>query len=122
MKRFLLTFALLALVAAPVRAAEIYRLGQTHVMAYSSSSRTITDAFNEFTSAVRITCSTACFWASAATGQQLGAVALSATSEGATSHYLPADVPVDVLIDGNGKIAVIRVSGDGTIYITEMSK
>ncbi len=50
-------------------------------------------------------------------------VAASPTAVADTSMYLPADTPVviDVARIGN-KIAVIRLSSDGSLYITELTR
>lgn len=124
MKRFVL-IAALALVALPAKGDETFRIISSAQMPFDATGRAVSDTagyhahynVGAFTQVLRLVCSSACFVAMSATGVT---PTISATS--ATAMFLPANVPQYIPAKGREKIAVIRATADGTLYITEMSK
>ena len=111
--KWLLALAL-ALASVPTLAADPYFLRPltTQAFPYDGTSRPITSAFGPNTTYVRFTCSTSCFVA-------LDPNPFASTT---TGMYIPADT-VQTISGGRGeKLAVIRSTNSGTIYVTEMTR
>lgn len=125
MKRLLIAFLALILPAIPAHAEGLYRPIFGHSMPFDGTGRAVTDSaghlggynIGSFTEIIRLVCSQSCFVAFSATGVT---PSISATS--ATAMFLPANVPELFSTRGRARIAVIRLTSDGTLYINEMSK
>lgn len=116
MKKFVLALVLLAF---PASAEDVWRLGTSQHLAFTSTSRPVTTAFDASTNMVRVVCTTACFLAFRESNAYN---AVTAYSNGATSAYVPAGIPEYFIVPGSGRAAAIAVSTDGTLHITEVSK
>ena len=116
MKRFLLAVMLLAALPAWAEQAGSYRPVLNQPMPFDATSRPIT-TYNvaQFVKVLRLVCSQACFIAFGASGTTPVATA-------ATGLFLPANTPEYFEARSNERIAVIRESANGTLYVTEMSK
>lgn len=107
---------LLALLAFPAQADE-YAPTTNHVLAFTGTSAATTTGFGTDTLRARFVCSAACFVA-----LEISGVTPVATSTGATSYYLPANVPETFVVSPGMKAAAIQASSAGVLYITELSK
>ena len=81
----------------------------------SSGSSTWATSLSRNIRAARLRCTAACYVAIAPSGGNLPASA-------ATGLYLPAGVPENFQIPAGANIAAIRVSGDGLLIITELTR
>lgn len=106
---FLLTF-----LAVPAFAADPYFLRPltTQAFPFDGTSRPITNALGPTTDFIRVACTTSCY-------VSVGANPFVSTT---TGMYLPADNPEYIVAKRGEKIAVIRSTNSGTIYVTEMSR
>jgi hypothetical protein len=105
------------LVAFQAKAEDVFRPISTHWLDFDSVSVATTNPIGNFIQRVRLVCTTACYYSIASSG--LAAVAATRYS---TTGYLPADNPVTFVVSPGSKIAAIKVSSAGRIYITELSK
>lgn len=114
--RKLLT-ALLLLFSAPAFAqTAIYKPATPGIaFPYDGTSRRVTSAFADYTSIIRLVCTTSCFVAFGVSGSNPNATT-------ATGLFLPANNPEYFLTSGQNRMSVIRLNGDGTLYIQEMTK
>jgi hypothetical protein len=110
--------ALMLLAPSLALAADEYYPVKTQVTTYSSVSTAITEGSAAQVDVLRIVCTTACYVALAATGYE----DLVAVAGGATSVYLPANLPEYFRIGSSTSVVAIRVSTDGSLIVTEMSK
>ena len=113
------------LLSFPANAGELYRPILGHSFPFDGTGRAVTDPsgfkggynIGAFTEIIRLVCSQSCFVAFSATD-----VTPSITATSATAMFLPANTPELFATRGRGRIAVIRLTTDGTLFINEMSK
>lgn len=87
-----------------------FRPGSTQSAAFTSSSAAISNAVGANTRVVRLVATTDCFVA-------FGSAPTATTS----GLFLPAGVPEYFRVDSGDKVAAIRSTSDGTLYVTEMA-
>lgn len=86
--------------------------GTTQKISVAAASAAVTNAFDADTRILRISTTTDCH------------LALAASPTATTNDMLltAAEGVRDITIDGGGKLAAIRVTADGTLTVTELSK
>ncbi len=92
------------------RSGNCYRWGTTQTVAFTSTSTAQTTAFVAGVNTVRVVASTQCHLA-------FGASPTATTS----SPKLPANLPEYIVVTPGQKIAAIRTTTSGTLYVTEVS-
>ncbi len=118
LKYLFIAAVLLAVSWAPsAKADDVLRNLTTHWLDYSSTAVATTNAFGPYVRTVDIVCTTNCYFAIALSGQALNAAARQSTAD-----YLPADIPRRFRVSPNSKVVVIRVTADGRLNVTELSK
>ena len=90
--------------------ANIFRLGAHQSVAYTATAGTIATAFATGTWAVRVIVTTHAF-------VRIGTDPTAVT----TDTYVPADVPHVFLASPGEKLSAVRVTGNGTAHVTELS-
>lgn len=88
-----------------------YYPSTTQTVAYTAASAATTNAVGSQTYAVRLVATSDCHYA-------LGAAPTATTSD----PYLPSDTVEIISIHPGQKVAVIRNTGDGTAYVTELTQ
>jgi DNA-directed RNA polymerase alpha subunit len=101
MKRLILVLLLLAV---PAKADEFKLITSQWLDWNSTTSLAATNAFSAFTTHVRLVTDADVYFAVAISGNDS-----VVTAEGATSHYLPADVPEVIRVDGNSTLVALGV-------------
>jgi len=85
--------------------------GTTQKIDVVTASAAAATAFASDTRVIRVATTTDCH------------ITIATAPTATTSHpLLPAGSTRDISIDGGGKLAAIRVSADGTLTVTELSK
>lgn len=120
MKTFIALAAAFLLYVQPAHAFTEYVPINNHAVTIAGTSAASTTPTAIGVNVIRLTCTAACYVAIAASGQAVYAATPSVTE--VTSVYIPANTPEYFRIGSRSKIAVIQVSGGGTLYVTEMSK
>ncbi len=92
------------------RSGNCYRWGTTQTVAFTSTSTANSTAFVAGTNTIRVIASTQCHVA-------VGASPTATTA----SAKLPALVPEYMVVTPGQKIAAIRTTTSGTLYVTEVS-
>ena len=123
MKRILLAAFLWAAfsfsaLAQTSQVAVLQPLTPAHRLSIDGTSRVITSSLMAYTEIVRLVCSVSCYVQFGVSGTTPVAFAGGTTS----SIFLPANVPEYFKAPANGKIAVIRSSGDGTLSVQEFGR
>lgn len=92
------------------RTGNCYRWGTTQTVSFTSTSVPLTTAFQTGTNTIRVVASTGCHLA-------------FGSSPTATTSYpkLPAHVPEYIVVTPGQKVAAIRTTTSGTLYVTEVS-
>ena len=94
----------------------VYRAVTGIVTDYSSTSVTITTGIETQIRLLRMTCTTACLI-------HVGSSAETATiGNDSTSNLLPANTPTLFRVNPGAFVTVIRLSSDGTLYITQLTR
>src|SRR3990167_9422701 len=115
---FLIALAIAFPASAQITSDIVKPLTPTHVIGYSSASVAITSNFTAQTLLVRLLCTSAFFVQRGVSGSTP-----TATPGGVTSSIpLAANVPIYLPVSPDGKIAAIRLSSDGTLYVTEVDR
>ena len=125
MRKLIAAFLVLTVTSSVAMAEGLFRPILGHSMPFDSTGRAVTDSsgflggynIGAFTEIIRLVCTQSCFVAFSATD-----VTPSISTTSATAMFLPANVPEFFSTRGRARIAVIRLSSDGTLYINEMSK
>ncbi|MEQ8504588.1 MAG: hypothetical protein RIB80_04630 [Rhodospirillales bacterium] len=121
MKRITLCLFALALLAVPAAAQEnVFRPVKTHYVPYTATAQAITDQLGAYTDRVQLVCTTDCYYSMSTSGAATGVTAISASTT--QTHFLPANTPVIQKSSPGGRISVVRVTSDGALYVTEMSR
>ena len=88
-----------------------YRPATTQKASYTASSAAITNAVGNNIHVIRVIATTACY------------ITIDKSPTATTSDmYLPAGVAEYLTIHPGEKVAAIRVSADGDLYVTEMTQ
>ena len=120
-----LALVVFLLFAVPVKAAEYFPV-KTYHNTYTSTAQAVTEA--TISPVVRLTCTTACYYALATTtanstsASSILASAQSINATSTTTHYLPADVPVEHNAGRGVFLLIIQVSSSGIFHFTELSR
>ena len=90
----------------------IYRALSGTSMGYTSTDNTMDSYIGPFVTVVRLVCTSHCF------------VAIDSTPDAtaATGTFIPALVPEYFSVFAGERVAAIRATADGTIYIQEMGR
>ena len=122
-----LAVALMFLFAMPVRAAdpypEAYYPIRTQHGTHSSNAIASTNTTQAGVDVVRLWCVTACYYAFSATnGITVAKLRASIKAANSTTHFLPANVPINEKIGSGQWLLIISVSTGGAFHFTELSK
>jgi len=123
MKRIILALALLVMALPALADDGIFYPTKTQALPYDATAKAVTSAISGYIGVVRLLCTTDCFIADEASdGVSTTTLADNLVSTNSTTTRLPANTPEYFGIGTGRHILVIRVTSNGTLYVTEMSK